>query len=148
MFNNKNEKNPGKVNGTSPQSPQLNMISEGTKIKGTLNSQNDVRIAGRVEGEAISKSKLIVTSTGDVEGDIKAAEADVAGKVEGQIKVTSKLILRQTAVVGGDIFTKTLVVEEGAQMNGSCRMGNDIKALEGSDDSEFAEATKLKQNEN
>lgn len=148
MFNNKNEKNPGKVNGTSPQSPQLNMISEGTKIKGTLNSQNDVRIAGRVEGEAISKSKLIVTSTGDVEGDIKAAEADVAGKVEGQIKVTSKLILRQTAVVGGDIFTKTLVVEEGAQMNGSCRMGNDIKALEGADDSEFAEATKLKQNEN
>lgn len=144
MFNNKTDR---KVNGTSPQSPSLNMISEGTKLKGTINSQNDIRIAGRVEGEAISKGKLIITSSGVVEGDVKSAEADVAGKCEGEIRITNKLILRQSAIIDGDIFTKTLIVEEGAQMNGTCRMGADTKTLEDTSDKEFAKATKLKSEE-
>jgi cytoskeletal protein CcmA (bactofilin family) len=69
MFN--NNKDTRKVNGTSSQSPALNMISEGTKLKGTINSQNDIRIAGTVDGEAISKGKLIVTSSGKINGDVK-----------------------------------------------------------------------------
>lgn len=144
MFNNKTDR---KVNGTSPQSPSLNMISEGTKLKGTINSHNDIRIAGRVEGEAISKGKLIITSSGVVEGDVKSADADVAGKCEGEIRITNKLILRQSAIIDGDIFTKTLIVEEGAQMNGTCRMGADTKILEDTSDKEFAKATKLKSEE-
>lgn len=141
MFNKEDTKN---VNGSASQSPALNMISEGTKLKGTINSQNDVRIAGKAEGEVISKGKLIVTSTGVIEGNVKAADADVAGKVEGELRVTNKLILRQSAVIDGDIYTKTLIIEEGAQMNGSCRMGADSKNVAQSSDSDYLKATKLK----
>ncbi|MEX2435193.1 MAG: polymer-forming cytoskeletal protein [Balneolaceae bacterium] len=141
MFNNKDK---NKVNGTSPQSPSLNMISEGTTLKGTINSQNDIRVAGRVNGEAISKGKLILTSSGVVEGNVKSAEADIAGKVEGELRVSSKLILRKSAVIDGDIYTKTLVVEEGAQMNGACRMGSETENLKASTDSDFEKATTLK----
>ncbi len=141
MFNKEDSKN---VNGSSSQSPALNMISEGTKLKGTINSQNDIRIAGKAEGEVISKGKLIVTSSGVIEGNVKAADADVAGKVEGELHVTNKLILRQSAIIDGDIFTKTLIIEEGAQMNGSCKMGADSKNLAQSSDSDYAKATKLK----
>lgn len=141
MFNKEDTKN---VNGSASQSPALNMISEGTKLKGTINSQNDVRIAGKAEGEVISKGKLIVTSTGVIEGNVKAADADVAGKVEGELRVTNKLILRQSAVIDGDIYTKTLIIEEGAQMNGSCRMGADSKKVAQSSDSDYLKATKLK----
>ena len=141
MFNKEDNKN---VNGSSSQSPALNMISEGTKLKGTINSQNDIRIAGKAEGEVISKGKLIVTSSGVVEGNVKAADADIAGKVEGELRVTNKLILRQSAIIDGDIFTKTLIIEEGAQMNGSCRMGADSKNLAQSSDSDYAKATKIK----
>lgn len=141
MFNNKDK---NKVNGTSPQSPSLNMISEGTNLKGTINSQNDIRVAGRVNGEAISKGKLILTSSGVVEGNVKSAEADIAGKVEGELRVSNKLILRKSAVIDGDIYTKSLVVEEGAQMNGACRMGSDTENLKPSADSDFEKATTLK----
>jgi cytoskeletal protein CcmA (bactofilin family) len=125
MFN-KTAKN---VNGSSSaQSPSLNMISEGTNLKGSLNSQNDIRIAGKIDGEAISKGKLIVTSTGVVKGDARVADADIAGKIEGNLRVSGKLNLRQTAVINGDIYTKTMVVEEGALINGSCHMGTDATA--------------------
>lgn len=141
MFNKEDGKN---VNGSASQSPALNMISEGTKLKGTINSQNDIRIAGKTEGEAISKGKLIVTSSGVIEGNVKAADADIAGKVEGELRVTNKLILRQSAIIDGDIYTKTLIMEEGAQMNGSCRMGADSNNLAQSSDSDYVKATKLK----
>lgn len=130
MFKNKNNKNNKTVSGTSTQSPALNMISEGSKLKGTIDSQNDIRIAGHVEGETIAKGKLIVTSSGVIDGEVNVGEADIAGKVEGTLRVTGKLNLRQSAVINGDIFTKTLVVEEGAQMNGACKMG--IQAEKGS----------------
>lgn len=111
------------VSGQKNQSPSLNMISEGTTLNGTINTQNDIRIAGKTDGELVSKGKLIVTSSGTVEGDVNALDADIAGKVDGELRVTNKLILRQSAVVNGDIYTKTLIVEEGAEMNGACRMG-------------------------
>jgi len=141
MFNKEDKKN---VNGSSPQSPAINMISEGSKLKGTINSQNDIRIAGKAEGEIISKGKLIVTSSGVVDGDAKVADADVAGKVEGELRVTNKLTLRKSAVIDGNVHTKTLIIEEGAQLNGSCRMGDDSRNLSNSSDSDYAKATKVK----
>lgn len=142
MFKNK----PGnKVNGTSQKSPSLNMISEGTTIKGTIKSNNDIRIAGRLEGEAICKGKVIISSSAHVDGNIASTEADIAGKIEGTIKVSEKLSLRQTAIVGGDIFTKVLVVEEGAQLNGNCRMGEQDTNLDGETDAQYAESTVVKE---
>jgi len=141
MFNKENKK---ATNGMSSQSPSLNMISEGTKLKGTINSQSDIRVAGKIIGEAISKGKLIVTSNGILEGNLKASEADIAGKIEGELHISDKLILRQSAVVNGDIYTKTLIVEEGAQINGSCHMGADSKDLGKKPDAVNARETKLK----
>ncbi len=126
MFNNKNTKKTTatKVNSNSTGNnlPSINMISEGTHVKGTLNTKNDIRIAGKLEGEANAKGKLIVTSSGIVDGDIEAVDADVAGQLKGEIHVSNKLIVRQSAVIDGDIYTKSLLVEEGAQINGACHM--------------------------
>lgn len=135
------------VNGTSQKSPSLNMISEGTKIKGTIQSQNDIRIAGRLDGEAICKGKVIVSSSAHLEGNISSAEADIAGKVEGTVKVSNKLTLRQTTVVGGDIFTNVLIIEEGAKLNGNCRMGAKEANMDGASDAEYAESTVVKEKE-
>lgn len=102
--------------------PSLNMISEGTHIKGALETQNDIRVSGTIDGEIISKGKCIVSKTGLVKGNVKAPEADIAGTIEGEISVDDRLILRQTAVIKGDIQTKVLLVEEGASFDGACKM--------------------------
>lgn len=126
------------------QSPAVNILSEGTKLKGDLNSQTDIRIAGIVDGEAISKGKLIVTGNGKIIGNITSSDADIAGRVEGEVKVSNKLTLRESAIIDGNIYTKTLIVEEGAQINGSCRMGSDAQSLSQKSDSDYASDTKVK----
>jgi cytoskeletal protein CcmA (bactofilin family) len=139
MLNKKSK--PNTVNGSSQKSPSLNMISEGTHIKGTIRSENDIRIAGKLEGEAICKGKVLVNSTAHIEAGITSAEADIAGTVDGTIRVSDKLTLRQTARVSGDIYTKTLIVEEGGQFNGNCRMGSEAVELNGKEDADFSKST-------
>jgi cytoskeletal protein CcmA (bactofilin family) len=130
MFNNnKNKKGAGnmkssKKNGNSRAQnvSSVNMVSEGTEIIGTLKTTNDIRIAGSVDGEAKVNGKIIIASSGHLDGNIDSEDADIAGRVEGEVHVSDKLTLRQTAVVEGDLYAQSLVVEEGATFNGACHM--------------------------
>ena len=144
MFNSK--KTSKKVsNNTNNQSPAVNIIGEGTKLKGNLHTSSDIRISGAIIGEAVSKGKIIITGNGKVSGNVTSADADIAGQIEGDIRVQNKLILRKNAVVDGNIFTKSLTVEEGAQMNGTCKMGASVaKNLSEKNDSDYANETKVK----
>lgn len=100
----------------------VNMVSEGTEIIGTLKTKSDIRIAGKVDGEAKVDGKIIIASSGHVDGNINSEDADIAGRVEGEVHVSGKLTLRQSAVVEGDLHAQSLVVEEGATFNGACHM--------------------------
>lgn len=113
------------TNTSGKNLPSINMISEGTELNGNLSTKNDIRIAGRLKGEAKAKGKLIISSTGVVDGDVDAVDADIAGTLKGEIHVSNKLILRQSAVIEGDIYTKSILVEEGAKVNGGFHMGNE-----------------------
>ncbi len=105
-------------------SNQINMIGEGTVLDGTLTSESDVRISGRVDGNLEVKGKVIVVQEGVVEGEIKAASLDIAGRVQGEMLVEERVVLKSSAHVEGNIQTTRLIVEEGATFNGRCQMGS------------------------
>lgn len=131
MFNNNNKKKktePMNSNKSGKNLPSVNMISEGTTLNGTIETKNDVRIAGTLDGEAKANGKIIVSSSGKVDGNIEASDADIAGRIDGEVRVTNKLILRKSAVVEGDIYTKTILAEEGSQINGSFHMSENIES--------------------
>jgi cytoskeletal protein CcmA (bactofilin family) len=129
MFNNNKKKKTDTMNTnkSGKNLPSVNMISEGTQLDGTLQTKNDIRVAGTLNGEAKADGKIIVSSSGKVDGNIEAADADIAGKIDGEVRVTNKLVLRKTAVIEGDIYTKTILAEEGSQINGSFHMSEDIE---------------------
>lgn len=142
MFNKNQKKKAVNTKPANNNIPAVNIISEGTKIKGNINTIADLRVGGTIFGDAVSKDKIIITNAGLIEGNAISENADVAGRVEGDIRVKNKLILRQSAVIDGNIYTKTLIVEEGAQINGSCKMGSDV-SLNEKTDAGFAKETKL-----
>lgn len=126
MFGNskKSERSESKSKG----SKSLNHFGEGTIITGEIKSKGDIRIDGTIEGAVHSEAKLVVGSTGKIDGNIQCKNADVSGKVYGRIVVEELLFLKETALIEGDIVAKKLVVESGAQFNGTCSMGGVIKA--------------------
>ncbi len=108
-------------NGTIPNN--VNLIAQGTAIKGEIKSQGDIRIDGHLEGVIQSDAKVVIGPNGHVEGDIYCTSADVLGKITGTIQCKEILYLKGSAQLEGDIRTNKLVVESGAVFNGSCRMG-------------------------
>ena len=48
---------------------QLNMIGEGTVIEGTIRSEGDIRISGRLVGKLFVRGKAIVSQEGVIEGE-------------------------------------------------------------------------------
>ena len=108
-------------NGNAPG--QVNMIGDGTVLEGTLQSEGDVRISGKLIGKLKVTGKVSIAPEGAVEGEIHASSADVSGRIEGEVHIEERLLLRSTANVEGNIQTARLVMEEGATFNGRCQMG-------------------------
>jgi len=79
-----------KSNGTNGAT----LISTGTVLKGDINSNSDLRIDGTIIGNIRGNAKIIIGSSGVVEGDIEGNQADITGKVTGNIKMKDLLQLR------------------------------------------------------
>lgn len=127
MFNSSKDKGTEKkmAHESYNNQPVINIISDGTQIKGHISTENDFRVSGKIEGELEVKGKCIVTQTGKISGELRANDADISGKTEGNLIIGNKLFLRQSAHVSGDIHTKTLLIEEGAIFEGVCHMSSD-----------------------
>jgi cytoskeletal protein CcmA (bactofilin family) len=102
------------------------LISAGTKLKGDLSSSSDLRIDGTVLGNIHSTAKIVIGSSGVVEGDISGHHADIVGKVSGNIHAKELLQLRGECVVTGNLYAGKLQVEPSATFNGQCHMGANI----------------------
>jgi cytoskeletal protein CcmA (bactofilin family) len=122
MFNSKskpemsNEKSNGLNGGAT-------LISAGTTLKGDINSNNDLRIDGTIIGNIRSSSKIIIGTSGMVDGDIECNQADITGKVNGNIKAKDLLQLKGECNITGNVQAGKLQVEPTATFNGECHMG-------------------------
>ncbi len=115
--------------GTNRKGDTIGMINTiiggNSKIEGLLTAAESTRIDGLLEGKIMSESSVIIGEHGLVRGDIDAVEILVAGTVYGNLRAQERIQLTETGRVLGDIFTKTLVIDEGASFKGQCTM--DVK---------------------
>ena len=107
----------------------VNLIGVGTTIIGDITSSGDIRVDGTLKGSINTKGKVVVGSTGIVEGDVTCQNADVSGEIKAKITVSELLSLKTTAKLDGDIIANKLAIEPGATFSGSCSMGAVIKDI-------------------
>lgn len=100
----------------------ISRISEGSFIKGEINSPNDIRLDGKFEGRIFSEGRVVVGENAEIKGDIICDNLDFWGKITGNIFVKDTLTLKDTCSVKGEIHVKRLAVELGANFDGTCKM--------------------------
>ena len=108
---------------------QQNTIAQGTIIEGDLKSEGDFRIEGVINGTLITNGKVVIGTTGLVEGSLSCNNADIEGQIKGELVVLETLSLRASANVYGDVQTGKLAVEPGATFNANCQMKDSVKEL-------------------
>lgn len=123
MFNTKNKTDMQPTNGNGNGTT---LIGAGTTLKGDISSSSDLRIDGTIIGNITSSAKIVIGSSGVVEGDITGNQVDVVGKVSGNIRAKELLQLKGDAVVNGNIYAGKLQMEPTATFNGQCHMGANI----------------------
>lgn len=119
-----------KVNKSSAvDSASINLIGNGTTITGDINSNGDVRIDGTLKGNLSISGKLVVGSSGNIEGNIICQNADISGEIHGKVTVSELLSLKASAKLLGDIVTGKISIEPSATFTGTCNMGAVVKNI-------------------
>jgi cytoskeletal protein CcmA (bactofilin family) len=106
-------------------------VGNGTVLTGEATFKAMLRVDGHLSGRVSSDSgTLIVGNNGQVDADIQVAVAVIHGTVNGDIIASQRLELGRAAKVHGNIQTPSLVIEQGALFEGSCRMAQSKSAQE------------------
>ncbi|MEM6966622.1 MAG: polymer-forming cytoskeletal protein [Bacteroidota bacterium] len=100
------------------------VIAAGTTIEGKFFASENVRLDGIIKGELECKKKVVMGTTGQIEGNIKTVDSAIRGKINGEMKVSGTLHLHETAKIDGSIIARKMVVDSGASYSGDCRVGD------------------------
>ncbi len=107
----------------------VNQIKSGTYIEGIVKASGDIRIDGTLKGSLQTEGKLVIGTSGQIDGEVTCQNAEIHGNVNGKITVNELLSLKSSCKLLGDIVVGRLTIEPGAQFSGSCVMGNAVKGL-------------------
>lgn len=109
----------------------LSIVAKDLTIAGDLQASGVIRVEGRVIGNVHAGDQVLVAEGGVIEGDVVTREAVIAGRVHGSIRADERVELQASAVVYGDIASRRLLLQEGAEVNGTVTMETEDR---GSDD--------------
>jgi cytoskeletal protein CcmA (bactofilin family) len=100
-------------------SPQTACLTRLVTVEGDITGQDDLVIDGQVHGKIrISGGKLTIGPEGRVTAEVEAREVVVRGEVKGNVKGHDRVRIAATGKVMGDINTKSIAIEEGADVHG------------------------------
>lgn len=123
------------INGNISISGRLDMYGV---VNGDIHSDNRVNIAGNVTGnidaqDLFAKDSFIVGQIACekgaavrentvILGDIMAEDLVIDGAIQGNIDVRNGITIGKKAIVDSDIKAKTIQVNNGASINGTCSL--------------------------
>lgn len=117
--------------GLEPGGTLSAFIDQGSEFEGKLTFRDTVRIDGRFQGEITSENTLVVGETGEIEATVRSQNVIVSGSIVGDVRATRSVVLHKTARIEGDVETPSLVMEEGATLNGRITMKGAAAAAKG-----------------
>lgn len=100
----------------------FSLIDRHTTVDGTLSTERDLRVDGRVLGTLQCGGVLFVADGAEVDATVDAAGIVVSGTLSGTIVCRGRLEIRSNGVVRGAVETGALVILEGAVYEGELKM--------------------------
>ena len=115
IFNN-NDKQTVQQAGTT-------VISDGTFIRGGIDTAGSIFIDGKFEGVIVAGESLTIGKTGEVVGEVRVKNIVVSGLLDGMVDVEDAHIL-ETGKVLGKMQYQNLVIEKLGIFEGEGKMKN------------------------
>ena len=109
----------------TPPEDCSSVVSAGSTWQGTLKSEGSVRVEGHLSGELEARETVHVSESAQVDAKVHASFVVIAGTFQGQVRCSERLELMPTSRITGELTTKSLVIHEGAFIDGQIHMSSD-----------------------
>lgn len=119
-----------KKGNTSNESPSITLdrthsiLSKSATFIGEINSTDDLRIDGVIDGNISCEGKIIIGPEGTVNGNIKSSSIELMGKINGDVIVNNIVRLKAGSYFKGEITAVNIEIEAGANFFGNCKMAD------------------------
>jgi cytoskeletal protein CcmA (bactofilin family) len=125
------------------------IVGPNTVIQGNLDIKGSLLIYGTVLGDVHSNGQVRTAKDSMIKGNVVADEAVIDGELDGSLTTKGRATLGNSARMIGDLRAALLIIEEGAQYSGKCKMdGAKVKSApahkDGSRDGDSLEDTNEK----
>ena len=101
------------------------MIGAEAVVNGPIKLRGGIIVYGKVYGDIHTEGPVRITISGEVIGDIQASDAHIGGRIQGNVTVSNRIVLGRKSELKGDLIYHSLVIEDGAQFEGSCAVIGD-----------------------
>ena len=98
------------------------IVGPNTVVQGNLDIKGSVLVYGTVLGDVRSNGQVRTARDSLIKGAVVAQEAVIDGELEGSLTTKGRATLGSSARLLGDLRASLLVIEEGAQFTGKCKM--------------------------
>jgi cytoskeletal protein CcmA (bactofilin family) len=116
-----------RTGGGAPPETVISIIGPGMHVVGECTTDGTLRIEGSVQGSVRAGKAVVVGKDGAVDGDIFTQDAVISGRVTGTLIAESRLELQATCRIEGEVRARRMQLEEGAMLNGSVQMGENLR---------------------
>jgi cytoskeletal protein CcmA (bactofilin family) len=101
----------------------LGFIGQGIEISGQVQFNDRLQVDGKITGKVTSESGVLtIGESGLIEAQVDVGTCIIYGRIEGDLSSNTRIEIRKTGRVHGDIITPSLLIEEGAILNGMVKM--------------------------
>jgi len=99
------------------------------ELTGEISFKDMIRVNGHIAGTVRSSKGTVIVDTGaQVEAAFDVAVAVINGTVKGDIVARERVELGPTSIIYGNIWTRSIVIKNGAIFEGLCRMIGEAQA--------------------
>lgn len=95
------------------------LIGQGTIAEGKMISEANLRIEGEYRGDIECRGDVIIGECGIARSNIMAHDVTLAGKLFGDITTKGRLVITASGQLFGNVTAHSLIVQDGATLNGS-----------------------------
>jgi cytoskeletal protein CcmA (bactofilin family) len=93
-------------------------IGRGTRVRGRVEGDGALRVEGEIAGDVRVTGALDIDATGNVTGNVDAAEVTIEGALTGDVASRGRVAIRAGAQVEGNMVGSEIALEEGASFSG------------------------------
>jgi len=101
-------------------------LDRGARFEGTLSFEDTFRVDGELKGKVVSKNELVIGDGATIDAEIHVGRLSVSGNVRGVIYARERVEIHAGARLQAEIHTPSLLVEDGAVIQGPVQTGPQV----------------------